>query len=83
MNFSDFAVSKRKIYMTCFDNINKIVDWHKIETIVKKYYNKGDSVDGRSAYEGILLFKITLLQKWSSKRKNKPRKFTKTSSKKF
>jgi IS5 family transposase len=64
MNFSDFAVSKRKIDMTFFDNINKIVDWHKIETIVKKYYNKGTSVDGRPAYEGILLFKITLLQTW-------------------
>ena len=59
MNFSDFAVSKRKIDMTFFDNINKIVDWQKIEIIVKKYYNKGASLDGCPAYEGILLFKIT------------------------
>ncbi len=36
MNFSDFAVAKRKIDMTFFDNINKIVDWQKIEIIVKK-----------------------------------------------
>ena len=43
MNFSDFAVSKRKIDLTFFDNINKIVDWQKIEIIVKKYYNKGES----------------------------------------
>ena len=64
MHFSDFAVSKRKIDMTFFDNINKIVDWDKIETILKKYYNKGHSVDGRPAYEGILLFRITLLQTW-------------------
>ncbi|MFN5627941.1 MAG: IS5/IS1182 family transposase, partial [Bacteroidota bacterium] len=62
MNFSDFAVYKLKIDMKFFDNINKIVDWQKIEIIVKKYYNKGASVDGRPAYEGILLFKITLLQ---------------------
>lgn len=64
MHFSDFAVSKRKIDMTFFDNINKIVDWNKLVTILKKYYNKGNSVDGRPAYEGILLFKITLLQTW-------------------
>ena len=64
MNFSDFAVSKRKIDMTFFDSINKIVDWNKIELIVKKYYNKGLSADGRPAYEGILLFKIILLQTW-------------------
>jgi IS5 family transposase len=64
MNFSDFAVSKRKIDMTFFDNINKIVDWNKLELIIKKYYNKGMSADGRPAYEGILLFKITLLQTW-------------------
>ena len=64
MHFSDFAVSKRKIDMSFFDNINKIVDWNKIETILKKNYNKGNSVDGRPAYEGILLFKITLLQTW-------------------
>ena len=64
MNFSDFAVSKRKIDMTFFNQINKIVDWNKIEIIIKKYYNKGKSADGRPAYEGILLFKITLLQTW-------------------
>jgi IS5 family transposase len=64
MHFSDLAVSKRKIDMTFFDNINKIVDWNKIETLLKKYYNKGHSADGRPAYEGILLFKITLLQTW-------------------
>ena len=38
MNFSDFAVSKRKIDLTFFDNINKIVDWQKIEIIVKQYF---------------------------------------------
>ena len=64
MHFSDFAVAKRKIDMTFFNHINKIVDWNKIEIIIKKYYNKGKSADGRPAYEGILLFKITLLQTW-------------------
>lgn len=64
MNFSDYAIAKRKIDMTFFDNINKIVDWNKIEKIVKKHYDKGVSVDGRPAYSGLLLFKITLLQQW-------------------
>ena len=64
MNFSDYSIAKRKIDMTFFDNINKIVDWNKLEKIILKYYNKGTSVDGRPAYSGILLFKITLLQHW-------------------
>lgn len=64
MNFSDYAIAKRKIDMTFFDNINKIVNWVEIEKVVKKYYDKGMSVDGRPAYSGLLLFKITLLQQW-------------------
>ena len=64
MNFSDYAIAKRKIDMSFFDNINKIVDWNKLEVIIKKFYDKGQSVDGRSAYSGLLLFKITLLQQW-------------------
>ena len=50
MNFSDYSIAKRKIDMTFFDNINKIVDWDKLEKIIVKYYSKGMSVDGRPAY---------------------------------
>ena len=64
MNFADYAIAKRKIDMSFFDNINKLVDWNKLEKIIVNYYNKGESVDGRPAYTGILLFKITLLQEW-------------------
>ena len=64
MNFADYAFDKRKIDMSFFDNINKLVDWNKLEKIIVKHYNKGLSVDGRPAYTGILLFKITLLQMW-------------------
>ena len=64
MNFSDYSIAKRKIDMSFFDNINKIVDWNRLESIIVKHYNKGTSVDGRPAYTGILLFKITLLQMW-------------------
>lgn len=66
MNFSDYAIAKRKINMTFFNNINAIIDWQAIEKVVDKYYKKGKSVDGRPSYPGILLFKITLLQEWFS-----------------
>lgn len=64
MNFSDYAIAKRKIDMTFFDNINTVVNWDRLNTIIKKHYDKGLSADGRPAYSGLLLFKITLLQQW-------------------
>ena len=44
-----------------FNQINILIDWRPISNIINKHYQKGDSAVGRPSYEGIVLFKMTLL----------------------
>jgi transposase, IS5 family len=64
ISFADLAFSKRKIKEDFFNQINLIIDWNLIDRIIRKYYQKGESAVGRPCYEGIVLFKMSLLQTW-------------------
>lgn len=64
IGFADLAVSRRKVKEEFFNQINQILDWKPIEKLINSYYQKGESVTGRPSYEGIVLFKMTLLQTW-------------------
>jgi IS5 family transposase len=64
LGFADYMVQKRKIKQEFFNQINLLVDWRPISNIINKYYQKGESAVGRPSYEGIVLFKMTLLQTW-------------------
>jgi len=64
ISFSSVAISKRKIQNEFFTQMNKLIDWQKIEADLRKYYTKGASVAGRPSYNGLLLFKMALLQTW-------------------
>jgi IS5 family transposase len=64
LSFSDVSISARKIKKQFFNQIDKIIDWKKIDAEIKKHYNKGQSVDGRPSYSGLILFKMNLLQTW-------------------
>jgi IS5 family transposase len=64
IGFADFMVQKRKIKQEFFNQVNKLVDWRPISNVINKHYVKGKSVDGRPSYEGIILFKMSLLQTW-------------------
>nr|WP_116116649.1 IS5 family transposase [Algoriphagus antarcticus] len=57
-------VQKRKIKQEFFNQINLLIDWRPVSNIINKYYQKGESAVGRPSYEGIVLFKMTLLQTW-------------------
>lgn len=63
-SFSDISVSRRKLKSTFFTQIDKIIDWSLIDQSIRKFYQRGKSVDGRPSYSGLLLFKMTLLQTW-------------------
>jgi len=52
----------RKIKSVFFDQMDRLIDWRLISKIINKYYSKGNSVIGTSSYDGILLFKMSLLQ---------------------
>lgn len=64
MSFTGMYVSRRKLKSVFFTQINNLIDWSEIETLIKAYYNKGFSVAGRPSYCGLLLFKMCLLQTW-------------------
>jgi IS5 family transposase len=63
-SFADLAVSKRKLKSEFFNQINIIVDWRPISNLINKHYSRGDRSTGQPAYEGLLLFKMNLLQTW-------------------
>lgn len=54
----------RKIKSTFFHQMNELLDWEAIRKVIDKHYTKGKSVTGNAAYDGLLLFKICLLQTW-------------------
>ena len=64
IGFADIAVMGRKIKVDFFNQLDKLVDWKQIEKTINRYYNKGESVAGRPSYEGLVLFKMCLLQTW-------------------
>ena len=55
---------RKKIKKTFFDQINTLIDWKKLSTIIDKHYKKGKSAVGTPSYDGLLLFKMSLLQTW-------------------
>lgn len=54
----------RKIKKTFFTQINALMDWDSISSIINKDYLKGKSATGKPSYDGLLLFKMCLLQSW-------------------
>lgn len=58
----DLRVSKIK--KSFFEQLNNLLDWRSISKIINKHYTKGKSAVGTPSYDGLLLFKICLLQTW-------------------
>ena len=54
----------RKIKKTFFTQINTLIDWDTISFLINKDYSKGKSATGKPSYDGLLLFKMCLLQSW-------------------
>lgn len=64
MSFAGNYIEKRTRKNVFFRQIDEIIDWTAIEKEIDKVYKKGQSVDGRPSYRGIVLFKMMLLQTW-------------------
>jgi IS5 family transposase len=64
MSFSQGYVEKRTRKSKFFRQINEIINWNEFEKELNKIYKRGQSVDGRPSYSGLVLFKMTLLQIW-------------------
>jgi len=63
-SFADYFVGQRKNVNTFLDTIHQIIDFRKIEKILRKKYKKRASADGRPAYPPVPMFKLLLLQRW-------------------
>jgi IS5 family transposase len=63
-SFADLAVANRKIKSQFFAQINLIVDRRLISNLINKHYSRGMSASGQPSYDGLLLFKMGLLQTW-------------------
>ena len=53
-----------KIKQTFFSQINTLLDWSSINVVICDHYKKGKSATGKPSYDGLLLFKMCLLQTW-------------------
>lgn len=63
-SFADILIAHKKISFKFFERINATLDFNKLSKEIRRYYDKGKSVDGRQSYDGLLLFKMLLLQNW-------------------
>jgi IS5 family transposase len=54
----------RKIKKTFFSQINTLLDWTEISKLIDTNYKRGKSASGKPSYDGLLLFKMCLLQTW-------------------
>lgn len=54
----------RRVKKEFFHQINTLLDWDRISKVIDTYYKKGKSATGKPSYDGLLLFKMCLLQTW-------------------
>jgi len=67
IGFAELAFSSsmdKNRTLKTLEQMNKVIDWYRIEKILKKYYKIGFSTEGADAYPPLMLFKCLLLQKW-------------------
>jgi IS5 family transposase len=54
----------RKIKKVFFTQMNELLDWKSISDVIDQHYTKGKSAVGNPSYDGLLLFRMCLLQTW-------------------
>ncbi len=64
MSFSQAYVERHTRKNTFLRQVDQIIDWNPLEKEINKVYKKGQSVDGRPSYNGLILFKMMLLETW-------------------
>ena len=67
MGFAELALAtsmEKNRSLQTLEQMNKVINWPRIEKIMLKYYKVGTSNEGADAYPPLMLFKCLLLQKW-------------------
>ena len=66
-SFADVVLESSKKHnrsIKNMENLNKSIDWNRVEDILMSHYAVGLSGEGADAYPPLLLFKCLMLQKW-------------------
>jgi len=66
MNFSTPYMERQTRTSTFYKQIDLIIDWKKIETLINRYYTKGYTLKGEKPYSGLVLFKMLLIGVWNN-----------------
>lgn len=66
VSFADVMLEKRyrRTQNVFLNQVDRLIDWHPIRTLINKKYTKRQNAAGAPAYDVILLFKMLLLQTW-------------------
>ena len=66
VTFADALLSKRyrKAQNDFLNQVDALIDWRPIRTLINKKYTKRQNAIGAPAYDVILLFKMLLLETW-------------------
>jgi IS5 family transposase len=67
ISFAELALStsmEKNRNLKTLEQMNKLIDWPRVENILNKHYTIGKSDEGADAYPPLMLFKCMLLQKW-------------------
>ena len=62
--FVDYYLNRRPRKTSFLDDVDRLIDWKPIESLLKKHYKKKAAADGRPAYPPLPLFKMLLIQRW-------------------
>ena len=66
MSFSQPFITHRTRKDKFYTQVNRLINWHKVDKQVKRYYKANHGEVGRDGYEGLLLFKMLLLGIWNN-----------------
>lgn len=64
MSFSEYDVNRRTRKGNFLSQIDRLIDWKKIDRAIAKHYAPGSDAAGRPAYSGLLLLKMLLVGIW-------------------
>jgi IS5 family transposase len=63
-DLSLFRSMEKNRAITRMEQINEMVNWSRVENLLKRHYTVGKSSEGADAYPPLMLLKCLLLQQW-------------------
>ena len=65
MNFSTPFMGRKTRASQLYKNVDQLIDWRKIETLINRHYTKGYTLKGEKPHGGLVLFEMLLIGVWN------------------